>query len=132
MTKIKVLKLETWMRPQNNKRLKKFNHRRKETQPIFNRDGYYLINDYCWFEVEGKAYVHLVDHFKYSLYLLSQPIYRGVEYDAMLVMSKGGLLSNELLSNLYWYMDNYRFKKRLEKAKRLRVINDIKEMNIVK
>lgn len=38
-----------------------------EIDPVFNRDGEYLLGDKCWFEVRGRAFLMRKQDFLYKL-----------------------------------------------------------------
>lgn len=46
----------------------------EKVAPIFNREGFYLLGQQCWFEVEGNGYVHhgIRSDFLYRLNKLNQ------------------------------------------------------------
>ena len=69
MPKLKVLQLKFWMKYDDNW------NERTETHPsyigpaIYNRDGWYMLGDNCWFEYDGNSFktVGLLETFKYDL-----------------------------------------------------------------
>ena len=91
---IKVLPLAYWMKiyPKGMK-----GHELPESEGFFNKDGYYLYGDKCWFEKNGKCYHYDAGSFKYSLELLNLPIYSEKEYNALLEMRKVKLLTKQQL-----------------------------------
>lgn len=94
MAKLKVLPLEFWM---DLKMLdedeRKFH---PETEPVFNRDGYYLLEDKCWFEVEGEAFINEPSDFKHALKMLNYKPLREIEYKHISELLKTGYKSKEL------------------------------------
>ena len=54
----------------------------KEIPPVFNRVGEYLLDDKCWFEVRGKAYLKRKEDFLFELEL-----YNTLEVDVQVVES---------------------------------------------
>ena len=89
--KLKVLSLEAWM-----KSTMWGEHTQKEIEPIFNREGYYLMNGYCWFEVRGKAYEYDVESFIFRLKLLMHRPIRDIEYSMLSRLSMERYLPKEL------------------------------------
>ena len=63
--RVKVLPLEGWMKIMNHEYLNP--PKLEEEEPRFNRDGYYLHFDVCWFECNGKAYLYIEDEFRDTL-----------------------------------------------------------------
>jgi len=100
---IKVLNLTWWMKQflKNGGSESNSNPTLVEIEPVYHRDGYYLLNDMCWFEIDEKAFLYDKDSFLYDLSFLLMPVYREVEYEAMKVMKSAGLLTNELQLNLF-------------------------------
>jgi len=66
LSKLKVLPLEPWMLHINYE-----SGWLEESRPIMNRDGWYRIGCYSWFEVHGRAWVRVDDDHKFNLKLKS-------------------------------------------------------------
>lgn len=76
MPKLKVLQLEFWMKYDDNWNERTKNHPSYIGPAIYNRDGWYLLGDDCWFEYDGNAFktTGLYETFKYQLKLLDIPL----------------------------------------------------------
>lgn len=66
LKKLKVLPLETWMM---HIRYDSLDDWLEESSPIMNRDGWYRIGCYSWFEVHGRAWVRVDEDHKFNLKL---------------------------------------------------------------
>lgn len=79
---VKVLQLEGWMKKPDHPGFPKLD---TET-PRFNRDGYYLDGDICWFEYNGIAYLYDAYSFKYSLMLMNVKVLMKKQMDSIKVL----------------------------------------------
>jgi len=95
--RVKVLQLDSWM-----KRMGQFNAPSlEEVSPVrFNRDGFYLHYDMCWFEVGGKAYLYDKSLFLYKLKLLEGRILSNKEEEALRYLSSMGVTDGRLLLSM--------------------------------
>ena len=114
--KVKVLNLEGWMKKYPEKFPKDY---LKEIQPYFNRDGYYLVGDVCWFEYSGKAYFVDGGDFKYEMMLLNTPLYRECEYAAMRLLIKGHIATPQMRRDV-WEHDCITNSRKMIRGIRLR------------
>lgn len=115
--KIKVLGLESWMKKYPDGFA--YDHL-TEIQPYFNRDGYYLANDVCWFEYNGRAWFANAGDFKYGLMLLDVPYLRDCEYQAFRVLYNANLLSREK-RRMIWLVKQRENHRESSFSRRLRV-----------
>ena len=81
MLRLKVLRLEEWMKRMKNPNSPSL----QSTDRELNRDGYYLNEDSCWFEVDGTAYFTDRKQFLYTLGLMNakERVLRQPEEDAL-------------------------------------------------
>lgn len=92
--RVKVLQLQPWMKMPNHNAFPKL-----ETEnPRFNRNGYYLDYDVCWFEYNGIAYLYNKEDFLYELYILNNRILSKKENDAIMFLDTMGIASEKQLS----------------------------------
>lgn len=125
--KIKVLNLEGWMK----KYPEGFSQDNfTEIQPYFNRDGYYLINDVCWFEHNGRAWFTDPGDFKYGLMLLDVPYYRDCELFAFRILAKARLLSLDK-KRMIWLHDQRSNHRENSFSRRLRIKKLIKNRSTI-
>lgn len=103
--KVKVLKLDGWMEYND------FMFREtiedgeyKPIQPIFNRDGIYMLQGFSWFEVRGKAYEYPSETFKYTLRMEEVKKYNQRQIDALREVCKQRLATKEQKQILYDYV----------------------------
>jgi len=87
--RVKVLQLKNWMKKPDHHTFPKL----KTKVPRFNRDGYYLHYDICWFEYNGIAYIYNAKSFLYTLNLLGYNILSKKEKDAINLLKVMGLAS---------------------------------------
>lgn len=119
---IKVLKLDSWM-----KKYPEYfaNEHLTEIQPYFNRDGYYLYGDVCWFEYSGRAwFVDNID-FKYGLMLFEVPYLRDCEIAAFTLLSKAHLISHEE-ERILWLIRQRENHRENSFGRRLRIVKLMK------
>ncbi len=99
----------------------------RETFPVFNRNGIYLIRNRSWFEVDGKAYL-----FDKKIFLDIPGFYRASELDYRKINAIKSIFENKLESveqrKLYWYIvqvENFRkyFRRGKKYKEELRVEN---------
>lgn len=57
-----------------------------EVKPVFNRNGLYMEEGYCWLELNGKAYAGVVDasYFNYKTKVTDENILRTTELEALM------------------------------------------------
>ena len=107
--KIKVLPLEGWMKEGglvwHSDVLK---HVEKQTEPIINRDGYYLYYGICWFENKGKAYVPKSGKAGFMFHLRSEDIItlREEELQAISILAKNRTFQRTD-NRVGYYYNNY-------------------------
>lgn len=100
--RVKVLPLQQWMKNMDSPNSPTL----EQETPRFNRDGYYLHYDVCWFEVGGKAYLCDADTFLYELATLNGKILTAKEEEAIRYLNTRGIgkdkglitMSNQLKS----------------------------------
>lgn len=113
MSNLKILKLEYWMSTCSlfSDDLDYY----YEIKPIFNRDGWYLENDRCWFEVNNRAFEgsDLIESFKYKLYLLDIPCLTDKEIKALTLICETKLASKNQhdIIKIYNTLKDYRSMK---------------------
>lgn len=81
-----------------------------EINPIINRNGYYLMEDFCWFEFNGKAYEYEVESFKYKLKLLNAKVFREVELKAIELLINANIADSQLRDKYYTHRDNMQIR----------------------
>jgi len=95
-TSLKVLSLEPWMLRMHARSAPQL----KTTDPVFNRNGYYMQGDECWFEVNGLAYNYDPESFKYTLKRLSMEPLRECEAKAVETLAIANMAPMELCDRL--------------------------------
>jgi len=117
---LKVLPLEGWMLYTDEEDIKELNL--KEAVPIFKRPGYYLFNNFCWFELpSGKAYNYDVATFKFELSLYEVSKYNNKQIEALkeIINQK---LATKKQKELYYLIRHYYQSKDVERsAMRIRI-----------
>ncbi len=121
MKTIKVLKLSPWMQFAYKRMLNTL----KETTPIFNRNGFYLLEDKCWFEVDSRAFEYEKSSFQYDLRKLSHKRLRDVEYQHMKELIKVGFKSSEISIKLS--LEEQLRSDRKTKIHRRKILREVKK-----
>ncbi len=110
MKHVKVLQLDWWMPSSFESgelwRDKYLSHTYFEVFPEFNRDGIYMNDQRCWFEIGGKAFKYDRKTFEFDLKMLSVKPLRKIEYEAFKVLRKAKLLSRKEKEKL-WNYENW-------------------------
>ena len=115
MKNVKVLQLDWWMRYDfESGELQNDYHSAKtyyEVFPEFNREGVYLNDQRCWFEIGGKAFKYSRIDFEFQLQMLNVKPLRKVEYEAYKILRKAKLLSRKEKEKLSIYEDWLRLEE---------------------
>jgi len=107
--KLKILKLQPFMELVHNPKWGMSDS--YEVLPFsFNRDGWYLHGDLCWFEFRGTAYKSSILEFNNALEILNVKCFRDCELRAFELLEKERLLNLKQLKDL----NTYRLKMELK------------------
>lgn len=118
--RIKVLPLESWMRFLTEEDIQEMNL--VEITPVFNRTGYYLRNNSCWFELSnGKAYSYYPDNFKFELSLREASVYNSRQIAALKEVINQKLANKEQKSLYYLIRSYHQCKEAGRSAMRLTI-----------
>jgi hypothetical protein len=73
MGNLKVLKHTVYLysKHRDSKLIAELDNYHEEIEPVYHRDGEYLLGDKCWFEVRGRAFTKRKEDFLFELEQLS-------------------------------------------------------------